>query len=1066
MCGKECFQVWLLLQIFSIALLTSDNEVVYPRRSQKDRAYNDLDTLNQHGVHDEHVAYKINYKDTNYVLDLKKTEKLNKEYIWLRSFENGTESLTKHYPEHCYYEGKLRGIKESNAFISTCSGGLTGSIYDGKSRFDIIPQDNGAGHFYRNVDYLFKNAKKFKKTVNKGYKDNLRTKFFDERVELNNIEPQYNPFINKKNTRYVEIFVSCDFRMLPTYKNDRSLLIERVLNVYGQVNKGYEAINVRLIVVAIDIQENKPYFQRSVQRDSSDLNSFSGYLKDVIRKTSPLKDIVFDAYMFLSQESWVLASGVSAYGFATLDTMCSTEAISINHWRYDDISFTSLIIGHEFGHNMGFNHFQDGTICLSPNKICFMGGRSSSILGFSNDDMKVFKERQYPCLSNYPFAPLTKVCGNGIREADEICDCGTLEMCERNGDNCCEPRSCVLKASAQCNYFFNPECCQPSCLFRQQGSICRIATNECDLPEYCEGNTATCPVDNHYSNGTSCVSSVKLAELFNGPIGDSSSFISKLSPPITARYLRVIPQKWGDSGYACFKLDVRSCVNGQPESFSLPAETLLKKDNLITTLSSLEKTYTISFKLKPKSYSKGWKSVINLVINGKSGQSIVSVWLHKDGSGMLYFESEISGKNNYNFNSDPIALDGWSSIELSQVQLNGVFTFTANINGKLIHSIENTLPRSYSNVGVYVADPEYEALDGSIKDLSIANIGCEASLLSTLPDSAYTSNSVYSEKWGPSNVLLHRIGYCPLQSLGSWFEIDFGKIVKMETIEMRKIASGDKTTLYNLKYSDNKHEWFDYLESDQKFCFKGSCTLKEASTYVKPKCPIVNEKECSGNGVCVSDNKCVCNNGYDPSDNCNSKFTPINGKWSSWSMWSKCSVPCNGNGIKKRYRFCSNPEPKYGGNLCDGKYVEESECNNIYCSEDGGYTEWSPFSSCSQTCGGGVEIRTRTCINPSPLGDGKDCQHLGPSKEERECSNVFCFYGCDFKKNTDGSGGVEIYMGAVKSENECIKMCLEKRKTYPTINGVTIDLIGVLCYCEQSMSSQASYNFWKSCYLA
>ncbi|XP_065645908.1 disintegrin and metalloproteinase domain-containing protein 32-like [Hydra vulgaris] len=58
----------------------------------------------------------------------------------------------------------------------------------------------------------------------------------------------------------------------------------------------------------------------------------------------------------------------------------------------------------------------------------------------------------------------TKVCGNGNLEKDEQCDCGTLEMCEKNGDNCCEPLDCVFKASAQCSYKNNPDCCLPSCL--------------------------------------------------------------------------------------------------------------------------------------------------------------------------------------------------------------------------------------------------------------------------------------------------------------------------------------------------------------------------------------------------------------------------------------------------------------------------------------------------------------------------------------------------------------------------------------------------------------------------
>ena len=57
---------------------------------------------------------------------------------------------------------------------------------------------------------------------------------------------------------------------------------------------------------------------------------------------------------------------------------------------------------------------------------------------------------------------------------------------------------------------------------------------------------------------------------------------------------------------------------------------------------------------------------------------------------------------------------------------------------------------------------------------------------------------------------------------------------------------------------------------------------------------------------------------------------------------------------------------------------------------DGGYTDWTPWSECSVTCGGGEQTRTRECTNPSPVGDGKDCEHLGPNKESQKCNIQKC----------------------------------------------------------------------------
>ena len=59
---------------------------------------------------------------------------------------------------------------------------------------------------------------------------------------------------------------------------------------------------------------------------------------------------------------------------------------------------------------------------------------------------------------------------------------------------------------------------------------------------------------------------------------------------------------------------------------------------------------------------------------------------------------------------------------------------------------------------------------------------------------------------------------------------------------------------------------------------------------------------------------------------------------------------------------------------------------------DGGYSEWSSWSKCSATCGGGVSWSHRTCTKPSPSGDGKSCkeQNLGPDKKSKECNTQKC----------------------------------------------------------------------------
>ena len=50
---------------------------------------------------------------------------------------------------------------------------------------------------------------------------------------------------------------------------------------------------------------------------------------------------------------------------------------------------------------------------------------------------------------------------------------------------------------------------------------------------------------------------------------------------------------------------------------------------------------------------------------------------------------------------------------------------------------------------------------------------------------------------------------------------------------------------------------------------------------------------------------------------------------------------------------------------------------------NGGWTLWSKWTGCSESCGKGEIIRTRTCTNPRPQFDGKDC--FGEPIQNRPC---------------------------------------------------------------------------------
>lgn len=60
----------------------------------------------------------------------------------------------------------------------------------------------------------------------------------------------------------------------------------------------------------------------------------------------------------------------------------------------------------------------------------------------------------------------------------------------------------------------------------------------------------------------------------------------------------------------------------------------------------------------------------------------------------------------------------------------------------------------------------------------------------------------------------------------------------------------------------------------------------------------------------------------------------------------------------------------------------------VLVSVDGGWGQWSDWTKCSKSCGGGVQSRRRECDSPSPDGRGSYCEGLGT--EVVTCNTAHC----------------------------------------------------------------------------
>lgn len=112
-----------------------------------------------------------------------------------------------------------------------------------------------------------------------------------------------------------------------------------------------------------------------------------------------------------------------------------------------------------------------------------------------------------------------------------------------------------------------------------------------------------------------------------------------------------------------------------------------------------------------------------------------------------------------------------------------------------------------------------------------------------------------------------------------------------------------------------------------------------------------------------------------------SEFLNNDGDWSEWSPWTSCSTPCGG-GIHYRVRTCDNPRPTGSGLDCLGESRLERACNTHLCHNLEGWDEWTVWSECD---GKGYQYRKRQC-QLSEAGS-ESCQ--GTDRQQRMCLDDF-----------------------------------------------------------------------------
>ncbi|KAF7657761.1 hypothetical protein LDENG_00022170 [Lucifuga dentata] len=335
--------------------------VTYPKRllqqieTEEEMAHGYLDTRVKNCTRDTlpvHLAqscFQVEAFGHTFTLDLELNHHLlSSDYVERHFNRDGKPSQTVG-GEHCYYQGRLRGLSQSWAALSTCHG-LCGMFSDGFFSYGIEPilngsnQDDGA-HLIRQMPDIRLSPHCPDCTEHSEW-DSRGGDGDDGRPEqAARVLRRSKRFVRRPSvqteTKYIELMVANDYEMFVQLRRSSSQtknFAKAVVNMADAIYK--EQLNTRIVLVAMETWTSKNMMPVVVDPLIT-LQNFMKYRKDSIKEQSDVVHL-FSGRTFQSSRS----------GTAYTGGVCSlTRGGGIN--EFGNVGAMAITLCQSLGQNIG-----------------------------------------------------------------------------------------------------------------------------------------------------------------------------------------------------------------------------------------------------------------------------------------------------------------------------------------------------------------------------------------------------------------------------------------------------------------------------------------------------------------------------------------------------------------------------------------------------------------------------------------------------------------------------------------------------------------------------------------